>query len=66
MSNRFKKIEDSLRYARTNNIDPCDLTTWDDNYLNRQKELMRILPSIEEDFQKLKEGIEKARKSGKL
>jgi len=66
MDNNIQKIYNSVKYARENNINPAEPETWDDNYKKRQQELAGIIPEIEKDLNSIKEGIEKARKSGEI
>lgn len=66
MSDNIEKIFNSAKYAREHNINPADPETWDENYKKRQQELAGIIPKIESDINSIKEGIDKAKKSGKI
>lgn len=64
MTDNIEKIYDSAKYAREHGINPADPETWDESYKKRQQELAGIIPDFEKDLNSIKEGIEKARKSG--
>jgi len=66
MDNGIEKIYNSAKYARENNINPADPSTWDDNYTKRQKELAGLLTNIDKEIQDIKEGIKKARQKGAI
>jgi hypothetical protein len=55
--NKFEKIFNSYEYAKSNEIDPLNPDTWDENYKNRWLELAGILPAIEEEVKNLKKII---------
>lgn len=66
MSENIEKIYNSVKYAREHNINPANPETWDENYRKRQQELAGIFTDIENNLKSIKEGIEKAKKSGKI
>lgn len=60
MSYNLEKNYNSAKYAKENGINPIDPETWDDNYRKRQMELAGIIPEIENEIKRIKEGIKKA------
>ena len=59
MSDKYEKISSSIAYAKKNNIDPSDPSTWDEKYRARQKELAVIIHDAEKEIKAIKEGLDK-------